>query len=464
LLMSALGTDDGETLRLSQLDQMLQMILVNNGLLDDMDSRIFTPASSQQRDAFTTLRDLRRSGPFGNVSEGGQAALLGGALYEYSNAVPPVPRSEARQRSLMSTQGSFTADDNSVRAVAEVRAGLGRILNESCLSSEPSRSELGESFMDGSILSRPVSPSTLSSFQYAGAIGSRGGVETDDSPVTIRVPNSGGSLEFRDTSETLGLQDTGRSLGLRDSAGSLGLRDSAGSLGLRDTGGSFGMNTTVGLAVTNAADGAIESLGGSFDADSLSASLRSNNALVSILGGSRGYARMPASLPQHVNSSASDGGESETTALWLGGEGEANHSGTSMLSDTNDNSFLPGDIDRMYSELAAMLRRLAAFDASALDESLARSVRRVLQMGTALTGARLTDEEIRALPKVRFERAEEQQCAICLETFQSGELLTQLPCAHFYHVECITRWFHDSVQCPLCRTDCGPLETSRAQD
>jgi len=88
LLMSALGTDDGETLRLSQLDQMLQMILVNNGLLDDMDSRIFTPASSQQRDAFTTLRDLRRSGPFGNVSEGGQAALLGGALYEYTTLFP----------------------------------------------------------------------------------------------------------------------------------------------------------------------------------------------------------------------------------------------------------------------------------------------------------------------------------------------------------------------------------------
>jgi len=95
-------------------------------------------------------------------------------------------------------------------------------------------------------------------------------------------------------------------------------------------------------------------------------------------------------------------------------------------------------------------------NATNFDESLARSVRRVLQMGTVLTEGRagLSDEEISALPKVRFNQAEEQQCSICLEQFQCGELLTALPCLHFFHVSCITRWFEQSTQCPLCRLDC----------
>eukprot|EP00927_Polykrikos_kofoidii_P052530 TRINITY_DN46408_c0_g1_i1.p1 TRINITY_DN46408_c0_g1~~TRINITY_DN46408_c0_g1_i1.p1 ORF type:complete len:340 (+),score=52.31 TRINITY_DN46408_c0_g1_i1:198-1217(+) len=100
----------------------------------------------------------------------------------------------------------------------------------------------------------------------------------------------------------------------------------------------------------------------------------------------------------------------------------------------------------------AILRRIADGESSLSDEdAIVRSSRRVLQMGTVLSGARLTDDEIEALPKVRFGRAEEQQCSICLENFISDDLLTELPCAHFFHVDCVARWFHSSTQCPLCR-------------
>jgi len=57
-------------------------------------------------------------------------------------------------------------------------------------------------------------------------------------------------------------------------------------------------------------------------------------------------------------------------------------------------------------DVTGMLQRLVALDVATLDESLARSIRRVLQMGAVLAGARLADEEIRALPKVRFEQAD----------------------------------------------------------
>jgi len=104
-------------------------------------------------------------------------------------------------------------------------------------------------------------------------------------------------------------------------------------------------------------------------------------------------------------------------------------------------------------ELAGMLQRLA-LEGVSLDESILRSVRRVLQLGTVLTGQRLSEEEIRALPTIVFDAAEQQNCPICLEVYQRGEFLTSLQCAHFFHVDCLARWFQRSTQCPLCRSQC----------
>lgn len=137
-------------------------------------------------------------------------------------------------------------------------------------------------------------------------------------------------------------------------------------------------------------------------------------------------------------------------------EGEATESaGHLTFSSTvysEDSSILSMHAGSMTLHARTMLRRLAAMDASLIEESLSRSVRRVLEMGIALSGGRLSDEEIEALPKVRFEM-DEQQCSVCLERFQPGELLTELPCAHFFHVECIAGWFKRSAQCPLCRAE-----------
>lgn len=108
----------------------------------------------------------------------------------------------------------------------------------------------------------------------------------------------------------------------------------------------------------------------------------------------------------------------------------------------------------LQGTLGNMLRRLT--EDSTLEESAVASVRRVLQLGAVLTGHRLSDEEIRELPKVRFEAEEQQHCAICLEAYQEGELLTALRCNHFFHVECLNVWMQRATQCPLCRHECGP--------
>lgn len=84
--------------------------------------------------------------------------------------------------------------------------------------------------------------------------------------------------------------------------------------------------------------------------------------------------------------------------------------------------------------------------------SLAEEATRMAMLGSAATGQSLSEVEIEALPQVRFESAEMQTCAICLEAYQPGEVLTALRCNHYFHVACLARWLQSSTQCPLCRT------------
>jgi hypothetical protein len=46
-------------------------------------------------------------------------------------------------------------------------------------------------------------------------------------------------------------------------------------------------------------------------------------------------------------------------------------------------------------------------------------------------------------------------CSICLDDFESGELLVLLPrCQHAFHKECIQPWLTERQGCcPLCKTD-----------
>ena len=55
------------------------------------------------------------------------------------------------------------------------------------------------------------------------------------------------------------------------------------------------------------------------------------------------------------------------------------------------------------------------------------------------------------------------QCSICFEDYASGDLKRLLRCGHFFHLECIDRWFLSSASdqsrraaCPLCNTPLFP--------
>lgn len=67
------------------------------------------------------------------------------------------------------------------------------------------------------------------------------------------------------------------------------------------------------------------------------------------------------------------------------------------------------------------------------------------------------ETKVVALPIRRSETSsrcdlEQEQCCICLQTFESNENVVQLPCTHDFHAECMYKWLRSSSQgrCPRC--------------
>jgi hypothetical protein len=44
-------------------------------------------------------------------------------------------------------------------------------------------------------------------------------------------------------------------------------------------------------------------------------------------------------------------------------------------------------------------------------------------------------------------------CSICLEHYQSGNVLNLLKCGHLHHLDCMEEWFVHGSTCPTCRTN-----------
>ena len=43
-----------------------------------------------------------------------------------------------------------------------------------------------------------------------------------------------------------------------------------------------------------------------------------------------------------------------------------------------------------------------------------------------------------------------KQCTICLGNFVIGKEILTLPCFHFFHVDCISKWLMKKKICPIC--------------
>jgi len=73
--------------------------------------------------------------------------------------------------------------------------------------------------------------------------------------------------------------------------------------------------------------------------------------------------------------------------------------------------------------------------------------------------ARLSQEEIDALPKIVFEKKSNgnasvllaEKCPICLTEFDDQERINKLHCSHLFHLQCISTWLSENDSCPTCR-------------
>ena len=75
---------------------------------------------------------------------------------------------------------------------------------------------------------------------------------------------------------------------------------------------------------------------------------------------------------------------------------------------------------------------------------------------------------IAALPKVRIgkEHLDSQgkaECSICMDGLELGDEVTELPCKHWFHGECVGAWLGEHDTCPQCRRGIMPKEGDGSQ-
>ena len=46
-----------------------------------------------------------------------------------------------------------------------------------------------------------------------------------------------------------------------------------------------------------------------------------------------------------------------------------------------------------------------------------------------------------------------EKCSICLEDYSEKKRMQFLPCRHYFHPICITKWSLESSSCPVCRSE-----------
>ncbi|KAI3452847.1 hypothetical protein Pfo_009510 [Paulownia fortunei] len=60
---------------------------------------------------------------------------------------------------------------------------------------------------------------------------------------------------------------------------------------------------------------------------------------------------------------------------------------------------------------------------------------------------------IEAMTSVEIVKGENdvEQCVVCLEEWETGEMAKEMPCKHRFHGECIEKWLKICGSCPVCR-------------
>ena len=54
-------------------------------------------------------------------------------------------------------------------------------------------------------------------------------------------------------------------------------------------------------------------------------------------------------------------------------------------------------------------------------------------------------------PVKEYSGREDVECTICCDKLKIGDKVSDLPCHHFFHHNCLEEWVHYKPSCPLCK-------------
>lgn len=167
--------------------------------------------------------------------------------------------------------------------------------------------------------------------------------------------------------------------------------------------------------------------------------------------------RPVASVPSQISSERHRGASSSSSVAVVRGPGHG--MGTAGQQQA---------LSRALTELAMVdldadeFDRLFGYEPSNFyeeQEALLRSLANEHTSGTDTIG--LSKEEIaNDTSTFTYWRTpgDDDQCAICLESFDDADELRTLRCGHYFHVTCIDEWFSRSKQCVTCRQSVAACE------
>ncbi|CAJ1975586.1 unnamed protein product [Sphenostylis stenocarpa] len=76
----------------------------------------------------------------------------------------------------------------------------------------------------------------------------------------------------------------------------------------------------------------------------------------------------------------------------------------------------------------------------------------ITELHTEVYGSKKSGARKFSWTRWSWKASEQEDCAVCLESFRVGETLIHLPCAHKFHDRCLKPWLENNSHCPCCRT------------
>jgi ribosomal protein L12E/L44/L45/RPP1/RPP2 len=68
----------------------------------------------------------------------------------------------------------------------------------------------------------------------------------------------------------------------------------------------------------------------------------------------------------------------------------------------------------------------------------------------------LQEDEMDKIKKYKSDKTLEEKCSVCMTSIETEQEVSELPCKHEFHSECIEPWLKEyNYKCPICRQEVG---------